>query len=100
MRVSSYQLRKYGNLPAAKRGVVKAYTKLIRSNRDSYMVVDEKDIEVRQWGNNDFRVTSNDENIGTYKTLAAAKGRLQEYTAKMTAAGWRVMNERTSYTVS
>ena len=100
MRVSSYQLKKYGDIPAAQRGVVKTYGKLIRSNRDSYTTVDEIDVEVRQWGRKDFRVTTNDETLGTYKDLAAANGRFQEYTAKMKGLGWKLMNERTSYSVS
>jgi len=101
MRASYRDRQKYGNLPGATRGVVREYRKLIRPNPQYQSLLDEMDVEVRAFGNKDFRIRANSEPVGesSYKDLAHAREVLFDYVQNKRAQGWKVMNERREYTI-
>lgn len=102
MRASYSQRQKYGNLPGATRGVVREYKKLIRPNPQYQSLLDEMDVEVRVFGNRDYRVRSNSDQVGelSYKDLARAREVFHDYVDTKVAQGWKVMNERRNYSIN
>lgn len=101
--IKSRQPRAYreGRNPAALRGVVKTYAKLMRSNPKFASLLDEIDVEVRQFGPKDFRASAAGDRIeeGTYKDLGVANLAFKRYIERMKREGWQVLNERENFNI-
>lgn len=90
-----------GKNPPAERGVVRTYAKLMKPNDQYASLLDEVDVEVRQWGKKDYRVSAGSMPVGqgTYKDFGAANAAFRDYIEKKKDAGWKVLNERQSFKV-
>lgn len=87
--------QQYENQPNARRGVSIAYQKLIRPNPTYNSLLDEMDVEVKDFGPKDYRLSANGEPVfeGTYKDKARAKNALYDYVKKMIEeSDWKMMN--------
>lgn len=103
MRASYYQRQKYENRPSATRGVVEKVVNLMRSNPAAYNMIDETKVEIRVFsgpnGNREYRVSANEEVLGSYKDIAPATDKLAEYVQRKKREGWTQLNEREDFTV-
>lgn len=101
MRPSRNQREKYGNRPAATRGITEAFQKLMRPNPEYPSLLDELDVEIRSYSAKDFRITSGGEPVkeGSYKDLGRAKSVFQQHIQQKVADGWQKLNERKDYTL-
>lgn len=96
MRPSGKQKRKYENRPAAKRGIPLAYVKLLRSGLKYVTQMEEMDVELRKFDQNDYRVRINDQllNNEIHKDAGHARRIMNEYVERMVSQGWVKMNQR------
>lgn len=90
-----------GKNPPAQRGVVRTYAKVMRANPRYASLLDEIDVEVREFGPKDYRVSADGQRVeeGSYKDLGVANQALRRYVERKKREGWRVLNEREDFNI-
>lgn len=98
MKASYYQQKKWGAQPNATRGVVTEYVKLLKPNDDYASIIDEHDVEVRSYGQKNFRVYLNGEDVGgkAFHHENEAMNAFRDIVDRKKTQGWKVMNERSN----
>ena len=95
------RVQREGKNPPALRGVVVTYAKVMRPNPKFASLLEEIDVEVRQFGPKDYRVTADGTRLeqGTYKDLGAANQVFRHYVERKKREGWKVLNERENFDI-